>query len=331
MKQSLVRKLVSLAFVLGVAIVFSLTTESFLDWRNICILLRDVAIIGLISQGVTFVIISGGIDLSTGAVLGLSGMIATRLVIGTLLPIWLIVLICLCTGVLCGFINGILVNKYHLSEFIATFSMMYVYRGLVYVSAVRDNGKITTVVIRDVYYLALSGDIGGIYYMTIAWALIVVLGYLILKNTKFGVYVYAVGSNPKSANLSGIPVKGIKYCTFMISGALSALAGVFSLAWQHSVALDSGSGMEFKAIAAVVVGGVALTGGRGDTVGTAIGSLFMVMIVNGIQKYGMQTEYQTMAYGIVIILMAIFDTLYYASVARRKNKKVVLENKGEVA
>lgn len=317
MKQSLTRKLLSLSLVLIIAILFSVTTDYFLNWKNICNLFREVAVAGLLSLGVTFVIIGGGIDLSTGAVMGLSGMIASRLIVGTLWPIWVIVAICLAAGLLCGFLNGILVTKFHLSEFIATFSSMFVYRGIVYVLAFREGGQIATKAVNDKQFLKIGGTIGGIYYMTFVWLAVVILGYFVLKQTKFGTYVYSLGANPKAAALTGIPVDKMKIATFLISAVLSALAGIFSLAWQGSVALDTGSGMEFKAIAAVVVGGVALTGGRGDTVGTAIGSVFMIMIMNGITKYNMPTEYQTIAYGVIIILMAIFDSLYFAMMDRR--------------
>lgn len=288
--------------------------------------------IGLLSVGVTFVIIGGGIDLSTGAVLGLGAMVASRLVTGTLLPIWLIVIIVLIIGFLAGLINGILVVHFGLSEFIATFATMFVYRGIVYLLGYRENGHLITKTIKDGAFLSIGGNIGGLYYMSIVWMIIIVLSYLLLKKTRFGTYVYAVGTSKKSAQFSGINVNKIKIATFIISSMCASLAGIFMLAWQGSAGFDTGFGMEFQAIAAVVVGGIVLSGGRGDTMGVAIGSVFMVMIVNGIYKYGFPTEVQTIAYGAVIIVMSIFDSVYMKVTDKKRivSKKAPASGKGGV-
>ena len=318
MKQGILRKLVSAVLLLLFVVIFSLTTDSFLTWRNVNSILREVSVVGLLSVGVSFVIIGGGIDLSTGAVLGLAAMAASRFVTNTLIPIWSIVLIVLVIGMLLGAFNGFLVVKLGLSELIASFATMYVYRGFVYILAYRDTGgHLITKVVQDRQFLSIGGNIGGIYYMSIIWFLVILLGYLVLTKTTFGTYVYAVGANVKSAKLSGIPTEKIKVMTFVISGLCSALAGIFLLAWQGSAGLNTGSGMEFEAIAAVAVGGVVLSGGRGDTIGVCIGSLFMIVIVNGIYKFGLPTEIQTIAYGAVIIIMSVFDAMYIRLVSQK--------------
>ncbi len=331
MKQGMVRKLVSVALLLLFVIFFSVSTDSFLTWRNINSILREASVVGLLSIGVAFVIIGGGIDLSTGAVLGLSAMITSKFVTDTLIPIWSIVLIAVLLGLLLGLVNGLLVVKLGLSELIASFATMYVYRGFVYILAYRDaGGHLITKAVQDKQFLSIGGNIGGVYYMSVIWALLVLVGYIILKKTTFGTYVYAIGTNQKSARLSGINVEKIKVLTFMISGLCSALAGVFLLAWQGSAGLNSGNGMEFQAIAAVAVGGVALAGGRGDTIGVSVGSLFMIVVVNGIYKFGFPTEMQTIVYGAVIIIMSIFDAVYFKVMAKRQlvNKKVPKGMKG---
>lgn len=317
MKQSTVRKMVSIGLVLIFALLFACTTDYFFTWRNVSSLLREVSVIGLMSIGCTFVIIGGGIDLSTGAVMGLSAMIASRLVTDTMLPIALIVVICLAVGVAAGFVNGILVTIFGLSEFIATFATSFVFRGFVYMAAYRESGRIITKQVKDAAFLGLGGNVAGLYYMSIVWFAVVLLTWFLLKQTKIGTYIYAMGSDRKSAEYTGINVDKIKILTLVISGFCSALAGVFLLAWQGSAGLNTGVGMEFQAIAAAVVGGIALIGGRGDTVGTAIGSFFMVMVVNGLYKYGLPTEMQTIFYGIVIIVMAVFDAVYIKAVSRR--------------
>ena len=318
-KQGIVRKLVSVALLLLFVLIFSVTTDSFLTWRNINSILREVSVVGLLSLGVSFVIIGGGIDLSTGAVLGFSAMLASRFVTDTLIPIWSIVLIVLLAGLILGVLNGLLVVKLGLSELIASFATMYVYRGLVYILAYRDEGgHLITRTVQDRQFLSIGGNIGGVYYMSLVWIALIFLGYLVLKKTVFGTYVYAIGTSRKSAQLSGIPVDRVKVMTFMISGVCSALAGVFLLAWQGSAGLNTGSGMEFEAIAAVAVGGVVLSGGRGDTIGVCVGSLFMISIVNGIYKFSLPTEIQTIVYGAVIIIMSVFDSVYFKVMSQRR-------------
>lgn len=318
MKQGILRKLISVALLMLFAAFFSVTTDSFLTWRNINSILREVSVVGLLSLGVSFVIIGGGIDLSTGSVLGLSAMIASRLVTDTLIPIWIIVLIVLTAGTVLGLVNGLLVEKLGLSELIASFATMYVYRGFVYLLAYYDaNGHLITRAVQDKGFLAIGGSIGGVYYMSMIWLAMIVLGYLLLKKTTTGTYIYVTGANRKSAQLSGIAVSRIKILTFVISGLCAALAGIFLLAWQGSVGLNTGSGMEFEAIAAVAVGGIVLSGGRGDTIGVCIGSLFMIVVVNGIYKFGLPTEIQTIAYGAVIIIMSVFDAVYIRIMSQR--------------
>lgn len=315
--------MVAFGLLLIFALIFTFTTDYFFTWRNICSLLREVSVIGLMAIGGSFVIIGGGIDLSTGAVMGLSAMVASRLVTDTLIPIWVIFVICLLIGIAAGMFNGILVTIFGLSEFIATFATSFIFRGIVYMIAYREAGRITTKQVNDAAFADVGGNIGGLYYMSIVWFLFVLIGWFILKQTKFGTYVYSMGSNKKSAEYTGINIDKMKIMTFMISGICSALAGIFLLAWQGSASLNSGTGMEFQAIAAAVVGGIALEGGRGDSVGVAIGSFFMVMVVNGLYKYGLPTEMQTIFYGIVIIVMAVFDAVYMKAVTRRHtvNKK----------
>ncbi|MCE5188373.1 MAG: ABC transporter permease [Eubacteriales bacterium] len=331
--QSVIRKLVSLSMVVIMVAVFSATAQSFLTSRNIFSVLREVSVIGLLSIGVTFVIIGGGIDISTGAIMAVSAMICSRLVNMTLMPIWLIVCIAVGAGILCGLINGLLVTKLKMSELITTFATMFIYRGIVYMLAFRDeDGRLITKAITDKGFLTIAGKWGNFYPMTLVWIAAVVIGYLLLKKTKLGTYIYAIGTDRKAALFSGIKVDRIKIATFIISGICAATAGVLLVAWQASVALSSGSGMEFQAIAAAVVGGIALAGGRGDTIGTAIGSIFMVMLINGIYKYGLPTEIQTITYGVVIVIMSVFDSIYFRALNKRNQvTKRAVGRKGEAS
>ncbi len=330
LKQSTTRRLVSVGLVLIFALFFGFTTDYFFTWNNITSLLREVSVIGMLSLGCSFVLIGGGVDLSTGSILGMAAMLASRLVTDTLLPIPLIVLLCILAGVIAGLINGLLVARVGLSEFIATFATSFVFRAVVYLLAYRVNGRIATMTVTDAAFRSLGGDIGGLYYMSIVWIAMVALTMFVLKKTKLGTYIYAMGSNRRSAEFTGINVDKVKVVSFMISGALCALAGVFLVAWQGSAALGTGNGYNFQGMAAAAVGGVALSGGHGDTLGTAIGSCFLIMVTNGLYKYGLPTQMQTIFYGVVIIIMAIFDSIYNNSVSRRNiiSKKQTVEKGG---
>ena len=322
MKQSTLRKLVSLGLLLVFFAFFSITAKNFLTPVNIGTIMREVAVTGLLAIGVSFCIISMGIDLSTGAVMGLSAMVASRLVTDTLIPIWSIVVIALLVGALCGLFNALLVLHFGLHDFIATFSSAFIFRGILYMLAYRnDQGRITTQSISEPAYLAIGGKIGDFYIMTFIWLAIVIASYIFLRKTRIGTYFYAVGTNRKSSEFSGISVVKIKTLAFVLSGLCAALAGVFVLAFQASVGLNTGASLEFNAIAMVVVGGVTITGGRGDTLNAAIGSIFMIMVVNALYKYGFSTEVQTITYGLVIMVMAMFDAFFFKWLHTQREKK----------
>ena len=202
--QSVIRKLVSLSMVLIMAMVFSVTAKSFFTLRNIFSIFREVSVIGLLSIGVTFVIIGGGIDISTGAIMAVSAMICSNLVITTLMPIWLIVSIAISAGVLCGLLNGLLVTKLKLSELITTFATMFIYRGIVYTLSFRDgDGRLITKAIMDKSFLAIASKWGDFYPMTLIWVAAVILGYIILKKNQTGHIYIRNWNRPKSRSIFG--------------------------------------------------------------------------------------------------------------------------------
>ncbi|MFP3042320.1 ABC transporter permease [Treponema primitia] len=318
MRQETIRRLTSIGLLTVLLLFFGLSNKTFLTPANLTALLRDCSPIGIVAVGVTMIIITAGIDLSTGAMAGFVAMLCANLLYYAKLPGAVIVLIALAAGTLSGLLNGALVAYLRLPDFIATLSTQFLFRGLSYVLAIRNEfGMISNKIITDPVILTLSGSIGGIYLVTFAFAIVAIAGQFIMKRTKLGTYTYAIGANRRSAELSGISYERTKMAVFAITGFLVGMASVFLMGRIRSVTPDTGTGMEFDVIAAVVMGGVAFSGGRGDVVGTVIGTVFMMTLINGIYKYNLPTAVQLIIKGGVIIIMIIFDSVYAGYMYKR--------------
>jgi ribose transport system permease protein len=291
-------------------VVFACTSESFFSALNIYSILRNSGIVGIICVGVTFVIITAGIDLSTGAILAFSCMTMANFYRYTVLPVWSILLVGVLTGILCGFLNGLIITRMKLPEFIATLASQGVFRGLTYMTAIKVNGTIINQPIRDYHITVLAKDIGGLYYVTIVFFCMVVLGQVLLRRTRFGTAVYATGTSLKAAEFSGINTNRVRLMVFAITGFCCGIGALFMSARMQTATTDFGVGLEFDVIAAVVVGGCALNGGRGDIFGSMLGAVFMSMLNNGIYKYQINTSFQPVIKGAIIILIVIFDAWY---------------------
>lgn len=320
-KQTTLRKLISLGMIAALAVFFTLKSPYFLTASNLTAIVRDSAVAGIVGVGLTYVILTAGIDLSTGAVMALSGMVMANIYTYTLIPIPLMIAAGLAVGLVCGAVNGFVVTKLKLPEFIATLATMGIYRGLTYVIAVRDSaGSIQSVQMRASSFTVLGGGIGGLYWVVLAMVLLTVLGQFVLKKTRFGTNLYAVGSNFKAAQLSGINTDRTRMGAFVITGLLAAVGGVFSVARLQSTTVLLGDSFNFDPIAAAVIGGCALDGGSGDVVGTFLGAVFMAALDNGILKLQLSTAYQYVIKGI-IILVVIFDAWYRGFMQNRAQKK----------
>ena len=230
-------------------------------------------------------------------------------------------LIALLVGLLGGCLNGFIVARLRVPEFIGTLSTQYLFRSMVFVFAIRESGVVTNKLIEDPNILIMGGSIGGIYLVTFAFIIISVIGQIVLKKTKLGVYIYATGSNRKSAELSGINTAKIRMIVFAITGFLCGLGAIFEIGRIGSVTTDLGTGMEFQVIAATIIGGCAFSGGRGDIVGTMIGALFMAVLQNGILKYNFPTATQLIIQGVVIVLVVVFDSIYDSIAQKRIQAK----------
>ena len=311
MQQETIRRLVSIGLLVLLILIFSFTSEFFFTVNNITTLLRECATTGIIAIGVSMVIITAGIDLSTGALVGFISMLCANLLYYTTIPAPVIMLIAVVVGILGGYLNGILVTVLWLPDFIATLSTQCLFRGLALIFAIRTaSGMISNKVINDPAFLILGGSINGIYLVTIAFVILAVVGQFVLKHTKLGTYIYAIGANRKSAELSGIHYGRTKRAVFAIVGFCCGIAALFLMGKVRSVTPDTAIGLEFDVIAAVVVGGCAFSGGRGDIIGTVIGALFMCTLTNGIYKYNLPTATQLIIKGVVIVVMIIFDSAY---------------------
>lgn len=310
MNKNTIRKLVSAGLLLILIVVFTSLSDYFLTLSNFMEIFRDASIVGIIGVGVTMVILTAGIDLSTGSIMALTGMTMANIYRYTLLPIWVMVLAGILVGVLAGLFNGFIVTKLSLPEFIATLSTMNIFRALTYIISIKQNGLITSQALKAKSFIALGKSVGGIYYVILVFLLLALIGQITLKYTRYGTNLYAVGSNMKAAQLSGINTDRTRMLAYVATGACSGIAAVFMTARLQSTTALLGQGMEFNVIAAVVVGGCSLAGGRGDIIGTLIGAVFMATLDNGIYKFQINTAYQLIIKGIIIICVVAFDSWY---------------------
>ncbi|MCI8598048.1 MAG: ABC transporter permease [Lachnospiraceae bacterium] len=310
MNKNTIRKLVSAGLLLILILIFTISSDYFLTLGNFMEIFRDASVVGIIGIGVTMVILTAGIDLSTGSIMALVGMTMANIYRYTLLPIWVMILAGLLVGTLAGLFNGVIITKFSLPEFIATLSTMSIFRALTYIISIKQNGLITSQALKARSFILLGKSVGGIYYVIIVFVLLAVIGQVILKYTRFGTNLYAVGSNIKAAQLSGINTDRTRALAYVITGFCAGIASVFMTARLQSTTALLGEGMEFNVIAAVVVGGCSLAGGRGDIVGTLIGAIFMATLDNGIYKFQINTAYQLIIKGIIIICVVVFDSWY---------------------
>ena len=326
MNQTTLRRLVSIGMLLILVVLFTILAGAgkgkFFNFDNLIEVVRDASIPAIIGVGVTFVIITSGIDLSTGSMMALVGMTMANIYAYTLLPFRVMIPAGILVGLLCGLINGIIVAKFNVPEFIGTLATMSIFRALTYIIAIRDaNGVIMSQPMKHTQYAWLDGGIGKFYYVIMAMIIIVVAGQITLKYTRYGTNLYSVGASKKAATLSGINVAKTRMIAYIITGFTVAVGAVFTTARLQSATTAVGMDFEFNPIAAAVVGGVALSGGSGDVIGTLIGALFMATLENGVRKLSINTAYQYVIKGAIIIAVVIFDATYKARMDRKAREE----------
>jgi ribose transport system permease protein len=287
---------------LVVVTVFSLLSPIFLSAGNITNILIQASTNALIAAGMTFVILSANIDLSVGSMLALSSVVGAAYIADGG-PILVGVLIMLGVGALGGLLNGISVGFLGFPAFIVTLATMWLFRGSAYVFT---NGQAVTGLPREFRTLA-TGDLFGIPNIVWLVALVYVVCYFVLSLTTFGRQVYAVGDNKEAARLSGVNVKRVTAVVFVIAGVLAALGGVVLTSRLFSGQPVAGITFELSAIAAVVIGGTSLFGGKGSILGTLVGAVFIATLLNGLVIMNVSSFWQQVVMGLVVLAAVGID------------------------
>ncbi|MDF3304422.1 ribose ABC transporter permease [Rhodococcus sp. T2V] len=294
---------VALALIVLIA-VFSAVAPYFLSVDNLFDVARQISVTAILGAGLTFVIMTGGIDLSVGSAVGVTAFVAVALSInGAPTPIAL--LGALAAGLVIGLINGVLVAGLGLASFIVTLAALTYLRGVTYVGT---DGK--TLFSTDLGYAVLGhGSLLGVPIPVLVMAAVFAGGWYLLNRTVFGRWVRAVGGNAEAARLAGIPVRRVLTTVYVISGICAAVGGIIASARLQSAVPDLGAGYELSAIAAVVLGGTSLMGGRGSLIGTLVGAAIIGVLVNGMTLLDVSTFYQQIIQGAVIVLAVALDRL----------------------
>jgi inositol transport system permease protein len=281
----------------AIAVALSLARPTFLTLPNLVNLLRQISINGILAVGVTYVLLTGGVDLSLGSLVALAGVTAAFFAHPEQYPVAVPVLAGVLTGAGCGAVNGFLVARFRVAPFIVTLGMMTVARGL---ALVASGGKPVSNLSREFTRLG-GGDMLGIPIPIVIFFAVSLASYLFLGNFKPGRYIYAVGGNEHAARASGVRVNAVKMFAYTLCGALAGLAGVVLAARITTGQPNAGLGYELDAIAAVVIGGTSLSGGVGGVGGTVLGALLMGIINNGLDLLNVSSYYQQIVKGLIIV------------------------------
>lgn len=308
---------------IAIIVVFSLLSPVYLSTNNFLIMASHVAIFGLLAIGMLIVILTGGIDLSVGSTLGLCGVVAGYLMQGVTLDfagvvlypsVWVVVLLTCLLGALVGAVNGVLIACFKVPAFVATLGVLYVARGF---ALLLTNG---------LTYNNLGGreDLGntgfdwlgfntllGVPIGVLVLAATAILAIVLLNRTPFGRWVYSTGGNSRAAELSGVPVRRTTIAVYVLSGVFAAIAGLVLSSQLTSAGPTAGTTYELTAIAAVVVGGAALTGGRGNVRGTLLGAFVIGFLSDGLVIIGVSSYWQTVFTGAVIVLAVLLNSIQY--------------------
>jgi len=296
---------ISIALVVEIAF-FAILSPYFFTAENILNVTLQTSITAIIAAGMTFVILTGGIDLSVGALVAMSGVIVTTILkldysFGIVFPLALLVGVIV--GMFSGSVAGMFITKFRITPFIVTLALMTVWRGAAYMFT--DGRPVWG--LPDAFSILGSGRIFSLPVPTLIMVAVFIAAYVVLTKTRFGRYVYAVGGNSEAARLAGIETKKILLIVYMISGGLSALSGVLLASRMNSGQPNAGLMYELDVIAAVVVGGGSLYGGKGSIVGTFIGAMLIGVLRNGLNLLNINSYIQMVVLGCVILLAVMLD------------------------
>lgn len=295
-------KIIPLSGLFFICLLLSIASPYFLTVSNILAIGVQTTVIALLGIGVTFVIITAGIDLSVGSILGFSAIMTTYFM-ANITNVYLAILVGLASGTIAGLVNGIITTKGKIHPFIATLGMMGIARGM----ALIISGGTPISGLPQIYSFLGSGRIFGIPVPVIILIVFSVIAHIILTKTKLGRYTYAMGSNKEATRLSGINVDKYRTYVFGISGFMAALGGIVQSSRLITGQPTAGQGYELDAIAAAVIGGTSLLGGRGSITGTLIGAFIMGVLRNGANLLNVSEFVQQVVIGVIIVAACIYD------------------------
>ena len=308
---------------IAIIVVFSFLSPYYFTLGNFLTMATHVAIYGILAVGMLLVILNGGIDLSVGSTLALAGVVAGFLMQGVTLnalgvilfpPVWVVAVLTCALGAFVGLVNGVLIARFNVPAFVATLGVMYVARG---VALLITNG---------LTYNNLAGrpEVGntgfdwlgfnrllGVPIGVVVLAVVAIIGSLVLNRAAFGRWLYASGGNERAAQLSGVPVKTVKVTVYVLSGICAGITGLILSSQLTSAGPTAGVSYELTAIAAVVIGGAALTGGRGNIRGTLLGAFVIGFLSDGLVIIGISSYWQTVFTGAVIVLAVLLNAVQY--------------------
>lgn len=296
-------------------IVFSIASSSFLLTGNLFNILRQVAVTGITAVGMTFVILSGGIDLSVGSVIGVTGVITAQIMLHNVNPV-LAAILGIAVATCLGLLNGIIVTKFKVHPMIETLGMLTALRGVAYLLT----GGLPVYGFPASFTILGQGNLGLIPNSVILMAIVFVIGYIVLNKSVIGRHIYGAGGNEEATRLSGINVTSLRLKIYAISGLLAGLAGIVLLSRTNSAQPIAGTGYEMDVITAVVLGGVSITGGEGKISRVVAGVLIMGILSNGMILLNIGDYVQKVVQGLVLIAAVAFDVYN-----RNKKSPVVIE------
>lgn len=307
-----------IAVLIIMCLIVTLATDKFLTANNIISVLRQISINTYIALGMTLVIILGHIDLSVGAIVAMSGTLTVGFIVNQGMPIIPAIILGLLIGTAAGLITGLIVSTFHVPAFIITMAMMNVCKGVAYVYS---GGQSTR--IKDDFFVAIgTGYLFNTIPLPVVYMIILIIVFsFLLSKTKFGTYVYAIGGNREAAKLSGVPIKKVEIIVFTVSAFLSAFAGLVLCSRMYSGQPSVGDGYELDAIAACVLGGTSMSGGKGRISGTVFGAMVIGIISNGLNLIGVSSYWQLIVKGLIIACAVLLDS--------QKDKLALLKKKKE--
>ena len=288
-------------------VVFSTLSEYFLNFDNVVDILLATAVNGVLALGATFVITTGGIDLSVGTVMTLSAVLTAQTIVTWDGPIALGIVVGIVTGATCGLANGLVIAKLKLPPFIATLGMFYAARGLALV--ISHSAPIYLTDKPAFLTLVMGKAVPGVPNVVLFFFLVAAIAAVVLGRTVLGRYTVALGSNEEATRLSGVPTDRWKIAVYTVGGTFTGLAGVFIAGRIGSAQPSLGAGYELDAIAAAVIGGTSLSGGQGTILGTVIGACVMSTLTNGLRLLSVPQEWQMVITGVILVLAVFLDVL----------------------